>query len=33
MKICIVSRIDLKEPIELAQSLGWMLRDLGHDVV
>ncbi len=33
MKICIVSRIDLKEPVELAQSIGWMLRDLGHDVV
>lgn len=33
MKICIVSRIDLKEPVELAQSLGWMLRDYGHEVV
>jgi NAD+ kinase len=33
MKICIVSRIDLKEPIEMAQSLGWMLRDKGHEVV
>ncbi|HJJ42843.1 MAG TPA: NAD(+)/NADH kinase [Methanocorpusculum sp.] len=33
MRICIVSRIDIKEPIELAQSIGWMLRDLGHDVM
>ncbi|MDR3102570.1 MAG: NAD(+)/NADH kinase [Methanocalculaceae archaeon] len=33
MKICIVSRVDLKDPIELAQSLGWMLTDTGHEVV
>ena len=29
MKICIVSRVDLKEPIEIAQSLGWTLLDSG----
>ncbi len=33
MKICIVSRVDLKEPIEIAQSLGWTLLDSGYDVV
>lgn len=33
MKICIVSKIDSKEPLELAQSLGWRLLDLGYDVV
>lgn len=33
MKICIVSKIDAKEPIELAQSIGWELSNLGHEVV
>lgn len=33
MKICIVSKIDSKEPLELAQSLGWALSDLGCTVV
>lgn len=33
MKICIVSRVDLKKSIETAQSLGWMLADAGHEVV
>ena len=33
MKICIVSKIDSKEPLELAQSLGWALSDKGYDVV
>lgn len=33
MKICIVSRVDLKDPVELAQSLGWTLMDHGFDVV
>lgn len=33
MKFCIVSRIDEREPIEMAQSLGWQLCDLGYEVV
>lgn len=33
MKICIVSKIDAKEPVEVAQSLGWALSDGGHEVV
>ena len=33
MKICIVSKIDSKEPLELAQSLGWRLVDMGYSVV
>ena len=33
MKICIVSKIDSKEPLELAQSLGWALSDKGYEVV
>lgn len=33
MKICIVSKIDSKEPLELAQSLGWALSDNGYEVV
>ena len=33
MKICIVSKIDAKEPLELAQSVGWELSNLGHEVV
>ena len=33
MKICIVSKVDVKEPIELAQSVGWELSALGHTVV
>ncbi|HJJ54704.1 MAG TPA: NAD(+)/NADH kinase [Methanocorpusculum sp.] len=33
MKICIVSKVDVKEPIELAQSIGWELSNLGHEVV
>ncbi|MDU9376368.1 NAD kinase [Methanocorpusculaceae archaeon Sp1] len=33
MKVCVVSRVDLKEPIENAQSLGWMLLENGHEVV
>lgn len=33
MKFCIVSRVDFKEPVETAQSLGWMLADAGHEVV
>lgn len=33
MKICIVSRVDFREPIETAQSLGWMLADAGYEVV
>ena len=33
MKVCIVSRVDFREPVETAQSLGWMLADAGHEVV
>ncbi|HJJ36916.1 MAG TPA: NAD(+)/NADH kinase, partial [Methanocorpusculum sp.] len=33
MKICIVSKVDVKEPIDLAQSIGWELSNLGHEVV
>ncbi|MDO5847887.1 MAG: NAD(+)/NADH kinase, partial [Methanocorpusculum sp.] len=33
MKICIVSKIDAKEPLELAQSVGWELSNLGHEVI
>ncbi|MDO5828972.1 MAG: NAD(+)/NADH kinase, partial [Methanocorpusculum sp.] len=33
MKICIVSKIDSKEPVDLAQSLGWELSNLGHEVI
>ncbi len=33
MRFCIVSRVDIREAVETAQSLGWMLRDYGHDVV
>ena len=33
MKICIVSKIDSREPLELAQSLGWALSDKGYSVV
>ena len=33
MKICIVSKIDSREPLELAQSLGWALSDKGYTVV
>ncbi len=33
MKICIVSKIDTKEPVELARSLGWALADCGHEIV
>ncbi|HJJ99041.1 MAG TPA: NAD(+)/NADH kinase [Methanocorpusculum sp.] len=28
-----MSRVDFREPIETAQSLGWMLADAGHEVV
>jgi len=33
MKICIVSKIDSREPLELAQSTGWELSNEGHQVV
>lgn len=33
MKVCVVSKIDSKEVIELAQSIGWMLHSLGHETV
>ncbi|HJJ48160.1 MAG TPA: NAD(+)/NADH kinase [Methanocorpusculum sp.] len=33
MKVCIVSKIDSKEVIYLAQSVGWMLDSFGHEVV
>jgi len=33
MKICIVSKIDAKEPLELAQSIGWELSNEGHQVI
>ncbi len=33
MKVCIVSKVDVKEPIEIAQSVGWELSNLGHEVV
>jgi len=33
MKICIVSKVDVKEPIDLAQSIGWELSNCGHEVV
>lgn len=32
-KICIVSKIDSRGPLELAQSLGWALSDAGFEVV
>jgi len=33
MKICIVSKIDSREPLELAQSIGWELFNEGHQVI
>jgi len=33
MRICIVSKVDTKEPLELAQSIGWELSNKGHQVV
>lgn len=33
MKVCIVSKIDSKESIELARSLGWAFSDAGNEVV
>lgn len=33
MKLCIVSKVDAKEALDLAQSLGWALSDCGHEVI
>lgn len=32
MRFCITSRVDSRESLELAQSLGWILKDHGREV-
>ncbi len=33
MKICIVSKVESRDALDLAQSAGWELSNLGHEVV